>query len=259
MADFDIAASTYDKEFTDSKIGIQQRTRVWKFLDQVIKNKTGLKILELNCGTGEDAIMLAKKGNKVVATDISEQMLDVARGKAKSENIEFLQVDLNNINIEVTSKNYDLVFSNFGGLNCIDHQALSRLGETVSKILSPDGSFVAVLMPNTCLWEITYLTLKGKTSEAFRRNKEVALVNISGRTVKTWYYSPRKLCNLLGTAFKKKLLKPVGLFIPPSYMESYFSRHPSLLRMLSRLEKIFANFSWQAKFSDHFIIQLKLK
>src|SRR5262249_44012428 len=41
----------------------------------------GDSILELNCGTGEDALHLARRGARVLATDISATMVQVAREK----------------------------------------------------------------------------------------------------------------------------------------------------------------------------------
>ncbi len=39
----------------------------------------GLDILELNCGTGEDAVLFSEKGFNIVATDVSEEMLKVTQ------------------------------------------------------------------------------------------------------------------------------------------------------------------------------------
>ncbi|MEQ8715031.1 MAG: class I SAM-dependent methyltransferase [Cyclobacteriaceae bacterium] len=258
-ADFDIAASSYDRQFTHSNIGTLQRGKTWQYIDQALNNRKELKILELNCGTGEDALMLAKKGHKVVASDISSNMLGIARGKASEMSIDFLQIDLTNIDTEALDDDFDLVFSNFGGVNCIDHHSLSKLGESVAKILKPNGFFIAVVMPKFCVWEFIYLSLKGKIAQALRRSRGVVIANVSGQPVKTWYYSPKQLSRALGSSYREMMLKPVGFFVPPSYLESFFCKHPIFLKLLGYLEKHFARFAWQARFSDHFFIQYQLK
>ena len=43
--------------------------------------KAGERVLELNCGTGEDAVHLARRGVRVLATDNSPRMLAAARSK----------------------------------------------------------------------------------------------------------------------------------------------------------------------------------
>lgn len=256
MADFDIAAHTYDKDFTHSEIGILQRQRVWRLLEKILVNSNGLKVLELNCGTGEDAVRFAKKGNNVIATDVSEEMLKIARAKSGTLAIEFMKLDLNEVEQFQFDEKFDLIFSNFGGLNCIDAKAMARLGSSLSSVLEPGGRFIAVVMPKICLWESLYLFLKGKISDVFRRNRGFAEVNVSGKQVKTWYYNSRSFSDLLGKGFKKEKVKPIGLFIPPSYMEAFFKRRIGLLHLFNRLEHVFANFSWQARFSDHYYIEL---
>lgn len=254
-AKFDIAAESYDNDFTNSPIGRMQRNRVWKYLDEQLINKEELNILELNCGTGEDAIRLAKRGNKVLATDISEAMLKSARSKEGSNHVKFLSLDINEIENHSFPTDFDLVFSNFGGLNCLETSTVSKLGRIVSKVLRDNGKFIAVIMPNRCIWESFYFTLKGDLKNAFRRNKEFAIANVSGESVKTYYYSPSGFSALLGDYFRKEILKPIGFFIPPSYLESFFIKHPRMLNILNWLDRWFAVFPWQASFSDHYYIQ----
>ena len=73
---FDTLAETYDADFSSSAIGLMQRKRVWKWLVPLL-NESGrsLNILEINCGTGEDAIRLASMGHRVIATDASAAMI----------------------------------------------------------------------------------------------------------------------------------------------------------------------------------------
>src|SRR5687768_4202797 len=76
---FDAMAADYDRSFSDSLIGTLMRRAVWRRLDAYFC--PGDRVLELNCGTGEDAIYLGRRGVRVLATDIAPAMLDVARGK----------------------------------------------------------------------------------------------------------------------------------------------------------------------------------
>ena len=46
---------------------------VWDYLEKTFLDNNKLNILELNCGTGEDALWFAKQGHKVLATDLSEK------------------------------------------------------------------------------------------------------------------------------------------------------------------------------------------
>src|ERR1700755_1327236 len=80
---FDQLATRYDDLFTRSLIGRAQRNAVWNVLAQTFQS--GDHVLELNCGTGEDAFFLAGKGVSVVACDASEQMIELARKRHCTE------------------------------------------------------------------------------------------------------------------------------------------------------------------------------
>lgn len=258
-ADFDEAAITYDQDFTDSAIGMAQRNMVWKYVNNYLKTRKNLKVLELNCGTGEDARRFAEKGCDVMATDISESMLKVAKKKSFEEKIVFQKLDLNQIEEFSPGNKFDLIFSNFGGLNCIDSDMLKLVQQKVSSLLEPNGSFIAIIMPQFCLWESMYFFLKLRWQETFRRKKRYAIANVSEEKVKTFYYSPAKFEKLGKGFLKRELLKPIGLFVPPSYLENFFRKRPAILSWLYKLEKALARFSWQAYISDHYYIQFSIK
>src|SRR5208282_6229160 len=80
---FDRAAGSYDELFTRSTIGQAQRKQVWERLLRVFA--PGERILELNCGTGEDARFLARQGRSIVACDASMEMIEVARRRNLGE------------------------------------------------------------------------------------------------------------------------------------------------------------------------------
>jgi len=84
---FDDLAKDYDVGFTESAIGKMQRNRVWHFLGHRILSSEKSKILEVNCGTGVDAIWLADKGHEVLATDISPEMIERASSKFQPKNL----------------------------------------------------------------------------------------------------------------------------------------------------------------------------
>ena len=78
---FDNAAIDYDREFTESHIGRMLRQRVWSYMDRILMGSRKAEILELNCGTGEDAVFFARRGHRVTATDSSQEMIRMASQK----------------------------------------------------------------------------------------------------------------------------------------------------------------------------------
>lgn len=84
-AAFDPWAPGYDAEFTESVTGRALRATVWHHLGGLFQ--PGQRVLELGCGTGEDAVWLACRGVEVHATDASPAMLEVAGRKAVASGV----------------------------------------------------------------------------------------------------------------------------------------------------------------------------
>lgn len=82
---FDAVAAEYDAEFTQRRLGRWLRGMVWKRLGAAFQ--PGQHVLELGCGTGQDAVWLARRGVRVTATDASAAMLDITRRKADAAGV----------------------------------------------------------------------------------------------------------------------------------------------------------------------------
>ncbi len=203
---FDKIAPAYDELFTNTAIGKMQRNIICKYLDESLSTNHQLNILELNCGTGEDAVYFAKKGFSVVATDVSDEMLKITEDKINnfglSNYITTQKIDLINPSDFNFEQKFDLVFSNFGGLNCVDKEALKNLSVVLSGILNDRGRIIFVIMPNFSLWESFYFLMKIKIDKVFRRASTKPLnVNLNGGNVQTFYYSPKEIANIFGNKF----------------------------------------------------------
>ncbi len=263
-ADFDHIAHLYDEDFTFSEIGKLQRISVWQYLDQQLPKNQSLQILELNCGTGHDALNFAQRGHQMWATDIASKMVEVTQAKAQKNGVKHLvQTQVLDI-AQLSSKTFgdqkfDWVFSNFGGLNCLNEDDLTQFAQQLSQILKPKGRFIAVVMPKACLWERFYFLLKKDKKEAYRRlNKNGIPVEVEGKKVHTWYYSPQEFKHFFQKEFNFIAQKPIGLFVPPSYLEFYFSKRTSLLKGLNVFEQSLGKLGGLAKWADHFLVDLEV-
>ncbi len=259
---FDRSAEKYDEEFTNSSIGRMQRNRVWNYLNTKINPQEFPRVLELNCGTGEDAKWLASKGFQVTATDQSRNMTEHAARKVQAAKLhaDFQVCSFEEINNRFVAGSFDLIFSNFGGLNCIDEAALRLLGEELSLLLRPGGRFIAVVMSDDCTLERWYFKRKNMEAEANRRKKAGGVTTtIEGATFTTHYYSPEQFAKIMSNVFLVQAQKAVGWTIPPSYTENYFRTKPFLLKALNAFENTFGNSAGLAKKADHFLIDFVKK
>jgi ubiquinone/menaquinone biosynthesis C-methylase UbiE len=150
---FSRQSGIFDELYSTNTIVNYKRNRV---RDHVLKYlKPAGTILELNSGTGEDALFFANKGHRVHATDISVGMQQQLRKKVEANKMEDL------VSNELCSftqlhqlKNkgpYDHIFSNFAGLNCTGE--LDKVLSSFNDLLNPGGVVTLVILPKCCLWE----------------------------------------------------------------------------------------------------------
>jgi ubiquinone/menaquinone biosynthesis C-methylase UbiE len=261
---FDHIASTYDSVFTRTAIGQLQRKRVWKYIEHIIPQLNEIEMLELNAGTGEDADLFSEKGFNIVATDISQETLRVtdmrARQFSMQHRITSQYLDLDTFNESLFDKKFDLVFSNFGGINCIHPDSLNSLFAKLPLILKPGGRFVGVVMPKLCALETALFMMRFRFRKAFRRwTDDDVITDVSGAPMKTWYYQPSQIKKWTRKMFDVVSIKPVGIALPPSCFEDFFARHKTLLVFFNHLENQFNRLSLLSGISDHYIIDLQLK
>lgn len=253
MGEFDNAARTYDETFTNSCVGEVQREQVWKHVDKHL-NKFN-SVLEVNCGTGEDAHRWDFRGKAVIGTDISPEMIRVA--ESKFPELHFRVLDVN----QLCSYDYtfDTLFSNFGGLNCLSPEQLQKFFVNAYDELDKNGHLVLVLMGKKCSWERFYFFFKAKWKKAGRRNTTACVdVNVDGSDVKTWYFSPKEVKEMSAQHFEVVKTKPIGLFIPPSYLAPKFEKRKRTFSFLKFMDRVFTHAAFSNN-SDHFLIILKRK
>jgi SAM-dependent methyltransferase len=254
-ASFDNYAKNYDDHFTFSPVGLMQRHAVYSLLMPFLNNKS--RVLEINCGTGSDALEIGKYTLSVLATDASTKMIELCKAKNNSAaNVSFNVNLIQDLNEEI--KNSNFIFSNFGGLNCLSPQEFAEFAHKCKVLLNTQADLFFVIMGRKCIWERLYFKFKGDQKKANRRDSTIGVETlINGSEFKTWYYSPKEIENFFGTEFKMVHTSGVGLFVPPSYLNPFFSNKKFLLKLLNGLDKLFCKFSWTANYADHFIIHLK--
>ncbi|HET6320253.1 MAG TPA: methyltransferase domain-containing protein [Chloroflexota bacterium] len=238
-APFDRVAERYDADFTSTQLGRLLRRRVWRHL----QFEQGQHVLELGCGTGEDALWLASRGVRVLATDVSEGMLAQARLKAGANPlVEFERQDANSLSVSGT---FDGAVADFGVLNCVAD--LRHFGEQLAAVLRPGARTVAVVMPPFCLWETMWYLLHFDTTRAIRRWRAcVAMVN--GAQLPVWYPSARELQRQVQPWFAARHVEGLGALLPPPKVSR---RAPEWLGKLD--ERAPLGYLW----ADHYIAVLE--
>ncbi|MGZ5190067.1 MAG: class I SAM-dependent methyltransferase [Flavisolibacter sp.] len=256
---FSKQSTVFDKLYGDDGMIQYKRKRV---RDHILHfAKSGGSMLELNCGTGEDALFFAQQGFRVHATDASEGMLSVLQQKLKKEiqtRISIEQCSFTSLGELKNQGPFDVVYSNFGGLNCTGELEIILSG--LHNLVKPGGTVTLVIISKFCLWE-TLLLFKGKFRTAFRRffSSNGRKAHIEGTYFKCWYYPPSFVIKHMKEHFDLINLEGLCTIVPPSYIESFSEKHPGLFSYLRKKEARLKG-RWPWKFwGDYYIISFREK
>lgn len=255
---FERVAATYDADSTDALVSRHVRAQLWRWLAELFPAES--HVLELGCGTGEDALWLAQRGVRVLATDISPQMLALTAQKAAqrglADRIRTHQLDFDRPETwQLPNDAFDGVYSNYGALNCTANW--SALGAALARCVRPSGyaafSVIGRFSLIETLWHVAHLDWRTAT----RRWRGRAIAQIGGVQFPVHYPTARQFRRAFGTAWQLKKCYGCGVFLPPSDLYGALARRPRLLRLLWALEQRAARFALSAYLADQFWIVLQ--
>jgi ubiquinone/menaquinone biosynthesis C-methylase UbiE len=252
---FERIASSYDDLFTRTAIGRAQRQQVWDRL--LHRFPSGSRILEINCGTGEDAGFLARHGRHLVACDASPAMIQIAKTRANKEHwgtaVEFQYLANEELDRLSGRGPFDGAFSNFSGLNCVAD--LSPVAHHLATLVRPGGSLLLCVWSRVCVNEILWCLLRGQATKAVRRINGKSIATIGEAKMPVFYPTVRKLRRIFSPWFQLVSRRAVGLFVPPSYMEQSIGGHSKLIAQLERFDKLFARWPILRAAGDHVLLE----
>ena len=202
---FDRIARDYDQMFTYSLIGRAQRNVVWRALARTVRR--GDRVLDMNCGTGEDALYLSTLGAHVLAFDTAAEMINVARSKVPSDslNIDFFQGNIESVD-SVVEDRFDLILSNFSGMNCVAN--LADVAQKLDRLTLSSGTLLLCVSTRVCLWETLFYLSRGDLRRALRRWSGFWVPTVGVNAVPVWYPTVREIRASMRPYFSLKSVRP---------------------------------------------------
>jgi ubiquinone/menaquinone biosynthesis C-methylase UbiE len=250
---FSLKAEAYDAFGADHINLTRMRRKVYAHMLRWLR--PGDRLLELNAGTGIDAVFFAAQGYAVHAIDIAPGMIEHLAAKIDQSGLhERLTYQIESFTAldKVKAGPFQHVFSNFGGLNCIDD--LTLVSGQLQHVLVPGGRVTWVIMPPVCPWEIALL-FKGQFKIATRRwQRHGTLARVEDVWFKTYYFTPQQALKALGPDFQLMELEGLSVFAPPADRQSFPRRFPRLYRWLTRIDDALATRPPFNSWGDFFIL-----
>ncbi len=248
---FDEIADRFDESF-ENDLTVAFRNRLYDEICSLAPR--GSRILDINCGTGIDALNMAQRGYQVTGCDISPQMILRARekaGRAAVSGMQFHVVSFEELR-KVFSEPFDVVVSNFGGLNCVAD--LHATVDQVSSLLRPNGFFLAVVMPPMSPWDAVAALSRGRfRSVFFRYGNNVQATGFSGKTFTVHYHSLKTFRRVCNNAFGFHHARGINILTPPPHATSFAKKHPRVCSFLDSFEQIIDTWPVVRSVGDHYL------
>jgi len=252
---FSRVASQYDREFSALPEVVDLRSRIHRIAQREFPARG--RILDIACGTGEDLLILGRQGYSVVGSDVSPGMLQVAGTKCLAQGMDVALVCTRAEQIGTFRPgSFSAVFSNFGGLNCVED--LAPVFAQCHSLLQPGGVMLLCMINRTCFWELVAYLAKGQPGRALRRwSHSGAYVPVGTTHVLTWYHPVSHIRAMAGRRFRVTGVIGLNVITPPPGWRGFRKRHPRLFTFLQALEARVQEIPPFSRLGDHFVLVLR--
>ncbi len=239
---FDIAADRYDADAAANPMMLWLRGESLRTLTRTFR--VGDFVLEVGCGTGTEAVVLARRGVRVVATDASRGMIGVVeqklRGDARLAEMitpRLLPAEqLNRLVEEYGAGSFSGAYSSMGALNCTAN--LGGVVESLAALVEPGGRLVISILGKYCLWETVWYMAAGKPGLAFRRwrGRAQGTALSGGPPLQVYYWPLAGVERTFAKHFRIDTRRALAWALPPTYAAGFVAGGPRLFSLLRRVE-----------------------
>jgi len=255
---YDELAPRYDRVPLENRINRLMRSVSLAHLRAAFP--PGSRVLEIGCGTGEEALALADRGVDVVAFDASEEMLRIARSKAEDRNLaDRVQFrwgharDLLSLG-ESLGESFDGGYASF---SLAYEPDLAPVAEGLHAVLRDDARFLASVPSRFCLVEFVLAVGTGHPAFSGRRLFPWHNHKVGARTVPIRTYTPRAFAEAMGPHFTLAGVEALPAIVPPPYMNRMYERFDGLAQALERADAgLRTRFPFRS-LGDHFLAELR--
>lgn len=246
---FDALSARYEELVEANPLHAILRRLSLAWLDEAFP--PGIHVLEIGCGTGTEALHLARRGVRVLASDLSDEMVRATEARARAEGVSdrvrAIRCAAGQLSDVLSDQRYDGAFASFGALNC--EPDLARVLEGLSELLVPNASFLVSVVSKPCLVELLGAGARLDFPKAFRRLRDETEIDLYG--AERLWVRPRSKADLLralAPGFNIERVEGWLVAIPPPYAVGAWRRlqpvQAPLLWLDERLRRTWPFLAW---------------
>lgn len=254
---YDVIASRYDRIPLENRINRFMRRISLAHLRETFR--PGSRLIEIGCGTGEEALALAQAGIRVFALDPSEEMIRIARRKAKglglADEVQFIPG--NPLEVLGGWRENESLDGGYASFSLAYEPDLAALSAALARILPEDARFVASLPSRFCLVEFLAALLTGRPSYTGARLRSWHWHKVGDRCVPIRTYNLRALSEVMRPHFIPERVRALPALVPPPYANRWYVRFPWVADALESLDLRIQRLFPFRHIGDHLLIDFR--
>ena len=256
-AAYDAIAARYDLIPIENRINRYMRNRSLERLRSTFR--AGHRVLEIGCGTGTEALDLARRGVEVVALDPSGEMIRLARSSAESQDLArratFVQGAARDISTMLgpAQESFDGGYASF---SLAYEPDLAPVARGLRGVLKPGAPFLASLPSRVCLVELLLAFASGRPSLAGRRLRPYHNHKVGSHLVPIRTYTPRSFAEAIAPHLVLARVEALPAIVPPPHHNRWYTRLNDVADAIEQLDKwLRTRFPFRF-LGDHFLAEL---
>ena len=255
---YDEAAARYDRVTESNYVNQWMRRTSLELLLETFK--PGQLILELGCGTGSEALELARRGITIMATDISPTMIGLLDSKIRKEGLRGIietrvlaisQID--RLIEEFGEASFDGAYSSFA----ISYELeINNVPATLWKLLK-EPSYIALSAGNrlsawTLIWSLVTLNAR----QVMKRVRRVFDLEVGNHILPLRFYTLGEIGQLFLPYFKIDRVLALPLLLPPPQLSGIYERFVGAKELIESVERRVRHYPILRGWGDHILLRM---
>ncbi|MBN2306258.1 MAG: class I SAM-dependent methyltransferase [Anaerolineae bacterium] len=263
---FDAAAKSYDLSYGPPAGSSPGNLLVTWLREQhvaVLRNlfPAGAAVLDIGCGTGEEALALVQAGYSVMGLDISPKMIWHAQAKAAGNGIQrgllFRHMAAGQVGTLDERGPFGGAFASLGTLNT--EPDLPGVAKGLHELLEPGAAFVATVMNRRCLFEMLHNFGRGKRADMLQRGADwqETRAGACAVTAPAKFYTPDEFAAAFAPHFTVETYWAFPLWLPPVHLSNLYNTNPARFTRHQGRDARMRSWPGFRAWGDHFLMVLR--
>lgn len=252
-------ARHYDSLLSENRINAYMRKSMMHL--QRLTFQPGERLLELGCGTGDEALALADHGCEVLGIDPSAEMIGIAQEKASSHRsggrVSFHVGHARELRRVLASESENAFDGAYSSFALSYEKDLGEVRQTLARLLRPGATLLVASMNRLSAVEWVMAMASLHPQLAGRRLRPWTVHKVGTVQTRLYCRTPFELRRAFQPGFRVEKSRALPALLPPHYANRVLRRWPGLLDTIEKVDSRVASFALFRSIGDHNVIWMR--